>query len=116
MLEKQKEWCQEKIKKGEEFVGKHEFEIGIFAGGIACITGIIISNKIFEPKKAGISVVSIKDKSWTDDCVRIETYGINRFGQKTAGCAVGFTKNDASDVVNMITKIIEDTKKEDNDK
>lgn len=51
MLEKQKEWCQNKVEKGKKWVKDHQLYIGYAIGVAATIGGGLLIDKIFEPKK-----------------------------------------------------------------
>lgn len=51
MLEKQKEWCQNKVEKGKKWIKDHQLEIGYGLGVAATIGGGLLIDKIFEPRK-----------------------------------------------------------------
>lgn len=50
MLEKQKEWCQNKVEKGKKWVKDHKFGIGCAVGGASAVLLTMIAKKIMEPK------------------------------------------------------------------
>lgn len=81
MLEKQKEWCQEKAKKGKEWVKDHKLGIGIAAGCMATVGLQFIKNMMFEPKDMKIQTGfngNIKSENFV-----IRVAGNDRFGMET---------------------------------
>lgn len=45
MLEKQKEWCQNKVEKGKKWVKDHKFGIGCAVGGASAVLLTMIAKK-----------------------------------------------------------------------
>ena len=111
MLEKQKEWCQNKVEKGKKWVKKNKDAL-IFGAGCATTTAVLLGiEKLLENKQAGIAFSHIEnaDGSWSDD-FGVETYGVNRFGKVNRGNRVQFPQEDAEWIANAAKQIVEDIK------
>ena len=111
MLEKQKEWCQNKVEKGKKWVKKNKDAL-ILGAGCATTTAVLLGiEKLLENKQAGIAFGHIEnaDGSWSDD-FRVETYGVNRFGKVNRGNGVQFPQEDAEWIANAAKQIVEDIK------
>ena len=50
MLEKQKEWCQNKVEKGKAWIEDHKLVIGCAVGAASTVLLHVIGKKIMEPK------------------------------------------------------------------
>ena len=50
MLEKQKEWCQNKVEKGKAWIEDHKLVIGYAVGAVSTVLLHVIGKKIMEPK------------------------------------------------------------------
>lgn len=81
MLEKQKEWCHEKLEKGKEMIDKHKFQIGYVAGLTVVVLCSELSKKIFEPKRYSIDTKHIEDGDKHGFAIR--TSAIDRFGWRS---------------------------------
>lgn len=82
MLEKQKEWCQNKVEKGKEWIKKHQLGIGYILGVGAVIGGGLLIDKIFEPKtKIGQVFLGDFDKNGEIDYA-IGIIETDRFGKE----------------------------------
>lgn len=115
MLEKQKKWYRNNVEKGKKWLKENELYIGIVAGGAAAIVGQLVGSKIFEDKKAGISIGHIEnpDKSWSND-FGIETFGVDRFGNRNAGHIAVFDQATVDWVVEHLHKICDDINEHNN--
>lgn len=78
MLEKQKEWCQNKVEKGKKWVKDHKFWIGYGVGIASMVAVNQVVAKIFEPKKYSVDTMPIEDGEKSGFAIR--TSGIDRFG------------------------------------
>lgn len=80
MLEKQKEWCQNKAEKGKKWLKKNKGAIG-FGLGAATISALyLLAEKLDEPKEGGIAFTRRSE----DDKPGIiaSVYYKNRFGKE----------------------------------
>lgn len=111
MLEKQKRWCQNNVKKGKKWMKKNKNAL-IFGAGCATTTVIHLGiKKLLENKRSGISFAHIEnaDGSWLDD-FGVETYGVNRFGRVNRGHRVRFPQEDAEWIAQSAKQIVKDIK------
>lgn len=80
MLEKQKEWCQNKVEKGKKWLKKNKGAIG-FGLGAATMTALyLLAEKLDEPKGGNI----IYTRRLEDDKPNMmaSVYYKNRFGKE----------------------------------
>lgn len=73
-----KSWCQEKKEKGKEWFKRNKFELGIVVGGTAFMAGVLITEKIFEPKIAMVQTGRNKNIEGRNFLMRIAA--VDRFG------------------------------------
>lgn len=93
MLKKQKEWCEEKMEKGMEWVKKNKVSIA-FGLGMTAMTGIyLIGKKIDEPKKGTICFTM----DLNTEHVMSDVFYLNRFGKKKHMIAIDYGKQKQSD-------------------
>lgn len=78
MLEKRKEWCQERIKRGKAWIEKNRFEIGFGLGAATLVAIGLIAEKVFEPKE--IVVQTGHNEKIEDRNFLLRVTAIDRFG------------------------------------
>lgn len=81
MLEKQKEWCQNKVEKGKKWVKDHKFGIGCAVGGASAVLLTIITKKIMEPKDFMVQTGTNTDLEEGNFVMRVA--GEDRFGRES---------------------------------
>ena len=81
MLEKQKEWCQNKVEKGKKWVKDHKFGIGCTVGGASAVLLIMIAKKIMEPKDFMVQTGTNTDLEEGNFVMRVA--GEDRFGRES---------------------------------
>lgn len=106
-MSKIKEWCQDKVEKGKEWCNNHKFILGYASATIAGVGGIMLWNKIFENKQAGISLGYIEnaDGSW-DEQFGVETWGMDRFGRRHGGHVVKFDQEVADWIADAAHQVV----------
>lgn len=81
MLEKQKEWCQNKVEKGKKWVKDHKFGIGCAVGGASAVLLTMIAKKIIEPKNFMVQTGTNTDLEEGNFMMRVA--GEDRFGRES---------------------------------
>lgn len=81
MLEKQKEWCRDKIEKGKTWIEDHKLVIGCAVGVASTVLLHVIEKKIMEPKDFMI-------QTGTNDRLEVGNFmmrvaGEDRFGKES---------------------------------
>lgn len=80
MLEKQKEWCQNKVEKGKKWLKKNKGAIG-FGLGAATISALyLLAKKLDEPKEGVITFTRRLEDDKPD--IIASVYYKNRFGKE----------------------------------
>ena len=79
MLEKQKEWCQNKVEKGKAWIEDHKLVIGCAVGAASTVLLHVIGKKIMEPKNFMIQTGTNTDLEVGNFMMRVA--GEDRFGK-----------------------------------
>ena len=79
MLEKQKEWCQNKVEKGKAWIEDHKLVIGCAVGAASTVLLHVIGKKIMEPKEFMIQTGTNTDLEVGNFKMRVA--GEDRFGK-----------------------------------
>ena len=79
MLEKQKEWCQNKVEKGKAWIEDHKLVIGYAVGAVSTVLLHVIGKKIMEPKNFMIQTGTNTDLEVGNFIMRVA--GEDRFGK-----------------------------------
>ena len=79
MLEKQKEWCQNKVEKGKAWIEDHKLVIGCAVGATSTVLLQVIRKKIMEPKEFMIQTGTNTDLEVGNFIMRVA--GEDRFGK-----------------------------------
>lgn len=81
MLEKQKEWCQNKVEKGKAWIEDHKLIIGCAVGASSTVLLYVIGKKIMEPKNFMIQTGTNTDLEMANFVMRVA--GEDRFGKES---------------------------------
>lgn len=81
MLEKQKEWCQNKVEKGRAWIENHKLVIGCAVGAASTVLLYAIGKKIMEPKNFMIQTATNLDLEESNFMMRVA--GEDRFGKRS---------------------------------
>lgn len=81
MLEKQKEWCQNKVEKGKAWIEDHKLVIGCAVGAASTVLLHAIGKKIMEPKSFMIQTATNTDLEVGNFMMRVT--GEDRFGKRS---------------------------------
>lgn len=81
MLEKQKEWCQNKVEKGKAWIEDHKLVIGCVVGAASTVLLYAIGKKIMEPKDYMIETAANYDLE--EDNFMMRVTGEDRFGKRS---------------------------------
>ena len=81
MLEKQKEWCQNKVEKGKAWIEDHKLVVGCAVGVTSTVLLHVIGKKIMEPKNFMIQTGTNTDLEMANFVMRVA--GKDRFGKES---------------------------------
>ena len=81
MLEKQKEWCQNKVEKGKAWIEDHKLVVGCAVGVTSTVLLHVIGKKIMEPKNFMIQTGTNTDLEMANFVMRVA--GEDRFGKES---------------------------------
>lgn len=81
MLEKQKEWCQNKVEKGKAWIKDHKLVIGCAVGAASTVLLHAIGKGIMEPKDFMIQTGTNTDLEVGNFMMRVA--GKDRFGKES---------------------------------
>ena len=81
MLEKQKEWCQNKVEKGKAWIEDHKLVVGCAVGVTSTVLLHVIGKKIMEPKNFMIQTGTNTDLEVGNFTMRVA--GEDRFGKES---------------------------------
>lgn len=81
MLEKQKEWCHNKVEKGRAWIDNHKLVIGCAVGAASTVLLYVIGKKIMEPKEFEIQTGTNLKLEEGNFMMRVA--GEDRFGRES---------------------------------
>lgn len=81
MLEKQKEWCRDKVEKGKAWIEDHKLVIGCAVGVTSTVLLYAIRKKIMEPKDYMIEIGT--NDSLKEGAFMMRVTGEDRFGKES---------------------------------
>lgn len=112
MLEKQKEWCHDKMEKGKKWFNDHKVAISVTAGyvaGIALTIGsAVLAEKIFKPECNAFQVFYLDPEDPGDFAVG--KVGKDRFGKEHVMNVTILRAEDRDLLVKNIDEAIAETK------
>ncbi|WP_287643481.1 hypothetical protein [Bacteroides sp.] len=81
MLEKQKEWCRDKVEKGKAWIEDHKLVMGCAVGAASTVLLYAIRKKIMEPQDYMIETATNLNLEEGNFMMRVT--GEDRFGKRS---------------------------------
>ena len=106
MLEKRKEWCQNKVEKGKKLLKKNKGAIG-FGLGAATMTALyLLAEKLDEPKSGSITYTRCLEDDKPDIMARV--YYENRFGKgkNLLNIRYGYTDPELKELCGNLNEVV----------
>ena len=106
MLEKQKEWCQNKVEKGKKWLKKNKGAIG-FGFGAATMTALyLLAEKLDESKGGNITFTRRLEDDKPD--IMASVYYKNRFGKEKNPLNIqyGYADSELKELCDNLNEIV----------
>ena len=106
MLEKQKEWCQNKVEKGKKWFKKNKGAIGFGLGAATVSALYLLAEKLDEPKSGSITYTRCFEDDKPD--IMAKVYYENRFGKwkNPLNIQYGYTDPELKELCDNLNEVV----------